>query len=380
MTIETISTPGELELPAMTGDELPGLGALQRWADANDTATRLVAQWIFTDLVPLHHWPNPVGMTLKTWPNPRLSPNGESGEDYQHRCRIATASAAGTVLRGMALGLSPNIALEQMHSIHGRIGMMTKMKYALALSRGKKAWDVKLSEDEVICAGILEATGETIEISITMAQARKAGWVDGNAAYGKTPIDMLWARAMSRVLDRIAGDVLFGLASIEDLRDLPDDEARVITRVTASDIKDRTAAAALPQVQQLVPEDEASPGATIQQEVPQTGPPADEPGPDEETGEAVTLAQRRRIGTVLRKVDLGSADDAQAALQVISWIVQRTVPETRDLTTSEADRVIRYLEELAGKDEPDWREQLRMIVAGEAESPEAIASTEGEPR
>lgn len=380
MTIETTTAHSQLAqqtpaLPVVTAGDMPGLAVLQQWADANDNATRLVAQWIFTDLVPLHHWPNPVGMTLKTWPNPRLSPNGESEDDYRRRCQIATASASGTVLRGIALGLSPNIALEQMHSIHGKIGMMTKLKYALAIKHKVKVWDVELSEESVTCAGIHPLTGETVEITITMAQAVKAKWLE-NAAYEKTPIDMLWARAMSRVLDRVAGHVLFGLASIEDVDPEPDEQGEAtVTNVTAQDIKARVARPAAPAIE---PQQAAGPTR------PETAPAA--PAPDPPTAAAVPpadlgsaeelidLSQNRRLHALLRKLDLGQEADRAVALKVISYLVERPIESTKLITKAEAGPLLDSLDALSKRPEEKWRAEIRFMVtpdsAGQLPMPE----------
>jgi len=368
VTIETISTTGQLaHIPVVTGGDLPGLAVLQQWADANDQATRLVSQWIWTDLVPLHHWPQPAGVSRKEFPNPRLKHPRESDEDYRRRAEIATASAAGTVLRGIGFGLSPNIALEQMHSIHGTIGMKTKLKHALAISRGRKAWDVLLSEEEVRCAGILPATGEVIEIGVTMAQARKAKWTE-NAAYEKTPIDMLWARAMSRVLDRVAGDILFGLASIEDIDPEPDEPGQAtVTNVTASDIKARVAPAAaviepVPTTQPTA-EPDAQPDAETASVVEPTQEPPTDLGSAEEL---IDLAQNRRLHALLRKLDLGSEADKAAALAAISYIVKRPIDSTKFITTAEAGPLLDRLDELSKKPEAKWRAEIRFMVTPDA--------------
>lgn len=362
MTIETTSAPNELahrnpDFPVVTGGDLPGLGVLRQWADANDQATRLVAQWVWTDLVPLHHWPNPAGMTLKTWPNPRMSPERETDQEYRRRAEIATASAAGTVLRGMALGLHPNIALEQMHSIHGKIGMMTKLKYSLALDRGVKVWDVKLSETEVICAGIHPATGETIEIGITMAQAIKAKWNE-NEAYQKTPIDMLWSRAMSRVLDRVAGHVLFGLASIDAVE--PDDTVEVTASpvaapVTAAGIRARSAAVAdLPPMDAPMPAP-AAPEAPKQEELP-----AKDVTP---AVELIELGQNRRLHALLRGIGIGGEANRDAALAVISTLVEHPVESTKFLTKDETSPLLDKLQELAGRPEEERRAAVQFMTA-----------------
>lgn len=351
MTVDTVHRGAEVALPTVTGGDLPGLAILQQWATANDQASRLVSQWVFTDLVPVHHWPTPPGVTLKDFPNPRRQHPRETPDDYRRRCEIAVASASGTVLRGISIGLPPNIALEQMFSVHGTIGMKTKAKLALAKSRGRKAWDVLLTEQEVRCAGIDPVTGETVEIGITWEQAEKAGWTS-NAAYGKTPIDMLWSRAMSRVLDRIAGDVLFGLASVEDIDPVPAADVEVTATVTTPAPAERpSAAAALAAVRPAVVDEPVAAAVQDTDQAaghdmpPEVTPPAAPEAPAEviDPASPCTEWQRRAIGRAFAGLDVSGTGQERKRATVVAHVVEHPVGALAELTYGEAEHLLGYL-------------------------------------
>lgn len=384
MTVQTIdhTTGGALELPTVTGGDLPGLAILEQWSTANDHAVRLVSQWIFTDLVPVHHWPMPPGQTLRTMPNPRVYGHDETDEQYQRRCQIAASSAAGTVLRGIAVGLPPNVALEQMHSIRGTIGMRTKAKHALARSRGIKTWDVELSEERVTVAGIDPLTGQTVELTITIEQADRAGWLS-NEAYRKTPIDMLWARAMGRLLDRIAGDLLFGLATLEDLADAPVPvEVRTVAPVTAAEItapssvarttardETRAASTAAPSgllagavrreaeasvaldrdpdgqtysLPEAAPAAESAPGANASAEAPPTTPEVTpEVTPAAVVG--ITESQKRKLGDLFTVLGVHGTGMRLRRAHIAGHILGRPLGSVLDCTEDEAEVVLTRL-------------------------------------
>lgn len=312
-------------LPTVTGWELPGLRVLEEWASANEHAARLVGSWIFTDLVPVHHWPLPAGESLRTMPNPRLKHPRETDVDYAHRVAVVTASAAGTVLRGIPLGLPPHVALEQMHVIRGTVGMKVKLKYALALSRGIKAWDVESSDESVTVAGIHPTTGKTITITRTIAQARQAGWTT-NEAYAKTPEDMLWARAMSRLLDRIAGHILFGLPSVEEIDATPDtydtDQATQPAPATATSIIATVTGTAAADLGPLIN------GPTI--ETVSIDPPADGP---------ITPKTRAAISARFEAAGINARALARRAA-IVEALAGRPVARTADLTEGEGQSIV----------------------------------------
>ncbi len=217
MTV-TVPEPTPTTEVATAAPMAGALDQIRAWAEGLQIIGEQMAPLVYTDIVPLHHWPMPPGETLRTFGNPRMRHPKETEEDHERRAAAACASATAVAMRSAELGIPMFVGLAQMWNIRGKLGMDTKLRYALALARGVKAWDVSLDAEAVTVAGIHPATGETVEVTVTMEQARLAGWTS-NEAYSKTPVDMLWSRAMGRLLDRVAGHILSGIASIDDLRD-----------------------------------------------------------------------------------------------------------------------------------------------------------------
>lgn len=224
MTIQP-ATPapdaGAIALPTMTGGGMPGLAVISEWLTAAQTAEQLVTPLISSSFVPDAF-------------KPRV---GANATELEQRAAFETARANATsaVLLGLSLGLDPLTALQQIYVVKGRPGMYAKLKVALAQARGHRVWDVEYSAERVTVSGQRKGSEDVVTITLTIEDAKRASWTD-NAAYSKTPADMLWARAASRVVDRIAADVLMGIASIEDLDDV-DEPAPSVTRVTIDDVR-----------------------------------------------------------------------------------------------------------------------------------------------
>lgn len=182
-------------------DALARLGA---WVEAARNAHQLVAPLVGTAFVPDSYKPKI---------DPRATP-----EQKEVARQTAIANATAAVLQGITLGLDPMTALQQIYIVNGRPGMYAKMMVALVQSHGHEVWDEDVSDTRAVVAGRRKGTDHIVRITITMDQARKAGWTR-NDAYTKTPQDMLWSRAAGRVCDRIASDVLKGVASVEQVQD-----------------------------------------------------------------------------------------------------------------------------------------------------------------
>lgn len=220
-------TPGGLALPVVTGGTSSALALMTDFTNTVRQVEAFVNALVDTPFVPEAHWPLPVGVKAWEMPNKsaRMRHARETQEDWQIRRQIACASGTGAVLTGLPLGLDPLVALAQVFVVKGRPGLYTKIKLALAQARGHDVWDVERSDTRAVVAGRRRGWPQDrfVEITVTIEEAQRAGWTE-NDTYTKTPADMLWSRAMSRVLDRIAADVLFGIASIEDLEvdDVPE--------------------------------------------------------------------------------------------------------------------------------------------------------------
>lgn len=236
---------GALALPTVTGGGMPGLAVISEWLTAAQTAEQLVTPLITSSFVPDAF-------------KPRVGANATDVE-RREAFETARANATSAVLLGLSLGLDPLTALQQIYVVKGRPGMYAKLKVALAQARGHRVWDEEYSAEKVTVAGQRKGSDDVVRITLTIADAKRASWTD-NAAYSKTPADMLWARCASRVVDRIAADVLMGIASIEDLDDL-DEPAPAAARVTIGDVRGTVVAPAAAAV-------EAAPAAPAPAPVP----------------------------------------------------------------------------------------------------------------
>lgn len=180
------------------------LARLGQWVEAANNAHRLVVPLIDTYFIPDVY-------------RPKVDPRATAEQKAEARA-VAIGNATAAVLQGITLGLDPMTALQQIYVVHGRPGMYAKIKVALAQSRGHEVWTEDLSDSRAVVAGRRRGTDVIERVTVTMEQARKAGWTR-NDNYAKTPQDMLWARAASRVCDRIASDALMGIASVEEIQD-----------------------------------------------------------------------------------------------------------------------------------------------------------------
>lgn len=295
------------------------LARLGEWVEAARHAHQLVAPLVGTAFVPDSYKPKV---------DPRATP-----EQKAEAREVAIANATAAVLQGITLGLDPMTALQQIYIVHGRPGMYAKMMVALVQAHGHEVWTEDLSDTRAVVGGRRRGSDIAERITVTMDQARKAGWTR-NEAYGKTPQDMLWARAASRVCDRIASDVLKGIASIEAVQD----------ELTPANSNGTRTVTPRKRVTAVVgrPEPEVEPPLDAEETQPATD--------ESEDVEPITAPQQRKLHALLRDKGLGDRD---AGLRAISMILGRAVESTKELTKADAMTVIDRLEDLP---EPDQAE------------------------
>jgi hypothetical protein len=189
---------------AVLDDANDALARLGAWVEAARHAHQLVAPLVGTSFVPDAY-------------KPKIDPRATPEQKAEARA-TAIANATAAVLQGITLGLDPMTALQQIYVVHGRPGMYTKIKVALVQSRGHEVWTEDVSDTRAVVAGRRRGSDTIERVTVTMEQARKAGWTR-NDNYQKTPQDMLYARAAGRVCDRVAPDALMGIASVEEIND-----------------------------------------------------------------------------------------------------------------------------------------------------------------
>lgn len=303
------------------------LEQLAQWVTAAQNAHQLVAPLVATPFVPDSY-------------RPKVDPRA-TDEQKRDAYNVAVATGTAAVLQGLSLGLDPLTSLQQIYVVHGRPGMYARIKVALVTSRGHEVWTEDLTDVRAVVCGRRKGSQNTERVVITMDMAKKAGWTSNNT-YTKTPQDMLYARAAGRVCDRIAPDVLMGIASVEDIND----EVAVDAQPARTRTVKRAEVAggerpALPAEQSPRPAPRAT--AEPEQRPQPSGPPL--PGEDEPTEPMLDARQWDAINR--RFVELEVVGDGQKAarLTVISRIVDRPITRGGELTATEGQLV---LDNLAG--------------------------------
>ncbi|HTY35394.1 hypothetical protein [Mycobacterium sp.] len=333
MTVDTVATatsPTAALAPLATaGAALPdGLSKLREWASAATSAAQLVTPLVDTPFVPDSY-------------RPKVDPRATTEEKAAAR-QVAVASATAAVLQGISLGLDPLVSLQQIYVVHGRPGMYARIKVALVIAAGHEIWTDDLTDTRAVVAGRRRGSEVVERVTVTMDQARRAGWTK-NETYAKTPADMLYARAASRVCDRIAPDVLMGIASVEDIQDEAASEApgaaqrtirppraRVTAQVTTAPQPGAQPAAAATG-DDLLGYDEAASLPVANQEVAAPQP--------------LDPAQWRKINARFVELEVVGEGQQAARLRVIRHIVGRPISRGGELTADEGQLV---LDNLAG--------------------------------
>jgi hypothetical protein len=318
---------------AVTSGANDALARLANWVEAARNAHQLVAPLVGTAFIPDAYKPKV---------DPRATPEQRA---EAHATAIANATAA--VLQGITLGLDPMTALQQIYVVHGRPGLYARVMVALVQAHGHEVWTEDISDSRAVLCGRRRGTEAVERVTVTMEQARKAGWTS-NAAYTKTPQDMLWARAAARVCNRVAADVLMGITSVEEIQDDIKVQAEVGTRTVTPR---RRAAAITPG-----PDEEPSLEDETPAPAPHTSPSApsgtrgDQPAPDSNVAAqgpadrpvgTITGAQQRMLHALLRDTD---RSDRDVALVFIAGVLGRELESTKELSKADAARVIDVLQ------------------------------------
>jgi hypothetical protein len=300
------------------------LHRLGQWVTAAQQAHALVAPLVGTPFVPDAYKPKI---------DPRATPQQKA---EAHAVAVANATAA--VLQGISLGLDPLTALQQIYLVHNRPGMYAKMMVALVQSKGHEVWTEDESDTRVVVAGRRKGTEHIERVTVTMDQARKAGWTS-NQAYTKTPRDMLWNRAAARVCDRIASDALKGIASVEEIQD---------TIQTSAEVGNGTRTVAAPRRRSPAP---AAIEATTVDDPPLLDDEQDAAESERVAAEAteppvggqplITAAQQRKMHALLGETGRGDRD---VGLVWIAGVIGRELTTTKELTKDEARTVIDVLD------------------------------------
>jgi len=336
-----VGAAGGLQPFPPAGSSAEALARLAEWVQAASDAGKLVGPLVSSFFVPEAY-------------KPKVAPNA-SPEEKQFAWETARANATAAILLGLSLGVDPMTSLQQIYIVKGRPGMYAKFKIGLLQSRGYTIWTEAVSDDEVTVCGQAPGSEHIERVTITMAMARKAGWTE-NAAYTKTPQDMLYARAASRVCDRIGSAVLMGIPTVEEIPDEPLQTTATVgvattattTRVTAAEIlaEPTLVEKMAEQAAEAVAAGDRHAATMVQDAIDVGADPAlfaspAEPDEPVETDPAAPIRPEQR--DILNELLESARLRRTGAINLIKAVTGRTVGGPADLTAGEAAAVIAKL-------------------------------------
>jgi len=236
-------------------------------------------------------------------------------------------AAAAAILAGKSLGLDPMNALANIFVVSGRPSMYARTMAALVLQAGHTIRRVQATEQSVIYEGKRKGETNFTRVEWTIARAQKAGYTS-NKKYQSDPIAMLTAKCQAELCRVIAPDVLTGIAatSVEEV------ELDDLGETGTSTVKEPAAKRTVTRKQQPAPE---LPAAVHEAPAPEEDPePLAEPEP---IIDPITTAQLTKLNIILQEQGLNEREDK---LNYLSTYLGRSIESSKDLTKSEAHRLI----------------------------------------
>lgn len=142
----------------------------------------------------------------------------------------APQAVLSTIMVGRELGLPAMASLRSVHVIEGRHSLSAQLMVAVVLKSGlAEYWTpVSFSDTEATFETKRKGAPQPIRLTHTIEMARKAWKKDAGAweksGWGANPTDMLVARASARLARMVYPDVIGGLYTPEELREIRDQD------------------------------------------------------------------------------------------------------------------------------------------------------------
>ncbi len=138
--------------------------------------------------------------------NPHWRKLGGNGKPEE-----VTATLLSVMLLARELGFSPMQAISGgINNIQGRFEISARLMNQAIRNRGHKVQVVSLTDEACKIWGKRKDTSEEMEVIYHIEEARRSGLVKDGGAWKKTPQDMLFARAISRLARRMYPDCIGG--------------------------------------------------------------------------------------------------------------------------------------------------------------------------
>lgn len=132
------------------------------------------------------------------------------------------AGILSTIMMGRELGLPAMASLRLIHNIEGKHGLSAQLMVALVLKSGLAEYFEPVEFDNHKATFVTKRKGARKEVSLTrtIEQAVQAGLVKDKSGWQRTPTEMLVARAQSTLARLVYPDVVGGLYTPEEVREM----------------------------------------------------------------------------------------------------------------------------------------------------------------
>lgn len=124
----------------------------------------------------------------------------------------------------------PITALSEVMEVNGKVGFWGRTKLGIVLKSGVCEYIIPTEQTDKKCTVETQRKGwpKPVTITYTLEQAEKAGLLARSDAWKKHPSDMLYWRAVSRIISQVYPDVIQGFATVEEEEESPMPKAQVV--------------------------------------------------------------------------------------------------------------------------------------------------------
>jgi hypothetical protein len=114
--------------------------------------------------------------------------------------------------------------------VNGKVGFWGRTKLGIVLKSGVCEYIIPTEQTDKKCTVETQRKGwpKPVSITYTLEQAEKAGLLARSDAWKKHPSDMLYWRAVSRIISQVYPDVIQGFATVEEEEENPTPKAQVV--------------------------------------------------------------------------------------------------------------------------------------------------------
>ena len=269
------------------------------------------------------------------------------------------ASIAATILYGRELGLGPMTALSAIDPIKGTPSLSAEAMRALIFAAGHDIRFVETTATRCTIEGRRKGQENWTRVSYTMDEAKQSGDAGKNQQYRTRPLEMMVARATSRLARMLFPEAIGGFPSPEEVYH-DEVEAAPASTVTVTQeqpkpkrapAKRKAVKAAPPPVEAGPVEEPPLPGEEGYEELVAEDEPAaqpekhDQPHQDDDKPSPAML---KALHAALNKAGLGEREDK---LRFCSDVTGRVIASSTDLSKGEVSDCLSTLK--GSSDEPE---------------------------